>query len=152
MKKIVIWNVLFCILLACSSSQVFAESESGLMDVFLPAILASNIGDKGNDDRGNDDDGNDGGLESTGNFLEDFKLAIAGLAPSRFSLSTVAGRYNEMGYRATVCKQVSYYHLTGGPFDKVIVDGTIYDVLVIEQTPKRWNHGPFRMDNRGQCI
>jgi hypothetical protein len=149
MKKIVFWDVFLGVLLIGALSQAFAES--GSMNVYLPAIIVKSNSDEvgGGDDGGGD---RDGGLKSTGNFLKDFKLAIAGLEPSRFSLSTVADRYNEMGYRATVCKQVSYYHLTGGPFDKVIVDGTIYDVLVIEQTPKRWNPGPFSVDNIGQCI
>ena len=144
MNKVVIYTLAFCVFFICTSSQAFARQE--LMNIYLPAFIGNN---QVSQDADEDDDN---GLTSTGDFQKDYKLAIAGIEPSRFSLKTVADRYNEMGYTARVCIQVSYYHLNGGPFDKIIVNGTIYDILVIEQPPVRWNFGPFRVDNRGQCI
>lgn len=142
MNKVALSTLFLCLFSIAASTPVLADTES--FKLFLPAILAAHS--QAPDEKGDED------LVSTGNFIKDFKLAINGLEPSRFSLSTVADRYNQMGYNARVCTQVSYYHLSGGPFDKVIINGTIYDVLVIERTPVRWNFGPFSVDNRGQCI
>ncbi|WP_319549700.1 hypothetical protein [Desulfogranum marinum] len=116
---------------------------------YLPAILAASVEKKNKNEAGTKNDAVT--LRTTGNFLLDYNQAIEGLPPDRFSLYEVVRRYNEMQYNASVCHQVSYYHLAGGPFDKIIINNKLYDILVIESLPKRWNHGPFSMDNTGQC-
>ena len=143
MNKVVIYSLAFCVFFICTSSQAFARQE--LMNIYLPAFIGNN---QVSQDADEDDDN---GLTSTGDFQKDYKLAIAGIEPSRFSLDGCYTAPCSRVHRQTTSKPVSYYHLNGGPFDKIIVNGTIYDILVIEQPPVRWNFGPFRVDNRGQC-
>lgn len=148
-KKNYIIVIVTAIFLLTSAPMVLAANHFSTT-VYLPAILAAGV-QKEKRNNAATLVSTSKKLLSTGNFLLDYNQAIQGLTPDRFSLEEVVRRYNEMNYNALVCKQVSYYHLDGGPFDKIILDNKLYDILVIESMPKRWNHGPFSMDYHGQC-
>ncbi len=146
MRKIGIGSLLFIVFFIFTNTLALAESEndeSVILKMYLPGMILRNVVQHAD---------NIEVYTSTGNFVTDFQQAISGVVASRFNLSIVVDRFNEMGYSASVCTQVSYYHLGGGPFDKIIVNGSIYDVMVIEEPPVRWNWAPFSVDNRGQCI